>query len=136
MQSGEAWWKKSADGATGSPVASQAGVEARREAPSRDVDDESDLGSIGAVIDRAIGEFDAKIIRLKEELEDKRSEIKELESEIGLVEKDQAKAFKDLLGSNPQIKKLLNPKTKSKTMGRRKKVAPKRRDEPDNESLL
>ncbi len=59
MQSGEAWWKKSADGETGSPVASQAGVEAPREAPSRDVDDESDIGSIGGLIDRAIGEFDA-----------------------------------------------------------------------------
>jgi septal ring factor EnvC (AmiA/AmiB activator) len=100
-------------------------------------DDDLDAESIGEQIDRAIGDFEAKLARLKEELKQKRSEVKQVERDIARVEKDQAKAFKDLLGANPRIKKMLGRKSRSKPTSRRKKTTTTDRGgEPDNEPLL
>jgi hypothetical protein len=80
--------------------------------------------SLGRQIDTALGEFDAKLEQLRETLDDRKSEIEELEDEIARTEKEQAKAFKTLLSKNTQIKKMLDPKGKSRP-SRRKKAAPK-----------
>lgn len=138
MESGESWWRKSA----GVEETPRTQPEAKPEAPSRGedtVDFEAEVGdSLGEQIDRAIGEFDNKIMQLKESLQEKRTEVKELEIRISDLEKDQAKAFKQLLGANPQIKRMLGPKTKSRTPSKRKKkTTPKTTTEDvDNESLL
>ena len=74
---------------------------------------------IGNQINNALGDFDAKLTRLNEELESKRSELADLEDLITVTEKAQAKAFKDLLSKNPQIKKMLG--TQKKRAARRRK---------------
>ncbi len=79
--------------------------------------------SIGDQVNQALGEFEARLARLKEQLEGKLSESKEIESEIVRVEKEQAKAFKGLLKANPEIRKILAAKTK----GRPKRRRPSRR---------
>ncbi len=93
--------------------------------------DRADKGdSLGDQIDSAIGDFDAKLTRFHEELEQKRSELTDLEALIEETEKLQAKAFKDLLSKNKLIKKMLAPGKSSKP----KKSTPRRRktkpDEP------
>ncbi len=83
--------------------------------------------NIGDQVNQALGEFEARLDRLKEQLDGKLSESKELEAEIVRVEKEQAKAFKQLLKANPEIRKILAPKAKSRPKGRRpsrRKAAP------------
>jgi DNA-binding protein H-NS len=60
---------------------------------------------------------------LHEQVVQKRQEVKELEVEIAEIEKEQAKAFKEMLGANPMIRKMLNPKSKGRSSARRKKPA-------------
>ncbi len=70
---------------------------------------------IGNQINNALGDFDTKLTQLNEELESKRSELADLEDLIAVTEKSQAKAFKDLLSKNPQIKKMLGQQKKKTT---------------------
>ncbi len=86
---------------------------------------------IGNQINNALGDFDAKLTRLNEELESKRSELADLEDLITLTEKAQAKAFKDLLSKNPQIKKMLGQQKKKSTRRRKPKAAPQPTDQAD-----
>ena len=79
-------------------------------------------GSIGAIIDDAMGDYDEELANLLETLDVKKGEIQDLEKLIQETEKRQVKAFKDLLGSNPQIKKLLQ-KGNARRKSRRKKAA-------------
>lgn len=142
MEANESWWRKSVETAQPAPQPQgqkqpEPGTEdrPRREEPV-DSDSEEDGANLGDQINRAIGDFDAQIMSLKEELQEKRTDVKELEIRIADLEKEQAKAFKGLLSSNPQIKKMLTPKTK-RSSGRRKKTTPKPpANEGENESLL
>ena len=84
-----------------------------------DSDRAEEPDGIGNQINNALGDFDVKLTRLNEELESKRSELADLEDLITLTEKAQAKAFKDLLSKNPQIKKMLG--TQKKKAARRRK---------------
>lgn len=86
---------------------------------------------IGNQINNALGDFDAKLTRLNEELESKRSDLADLEDLITLTEKAQAKAFKDLLSKNPQIKKMLGQQKKKSTRRRKPKAAPQPTDQAD-----
>ncbi len=87
---------------------------------------------IGSQINNALGDFDAKLTQLNENLETKRSELADLEDLIALTEKAQAKAFKDLLSKNPQIKKMLGTQKKKTTHRRKPKAAPPATDKADN----
>ncbi len=80
---------------------------------------------IGNQINNALGDFDVKLTRLNEELESKRSELADLEDLITLTEKAQAKAFKDLLSKNPQIKKMLGTQKRKAARRRKPKADPK-----------
>jgi hypothetical protein len=84
--------------------------------------DAESAASLGLQIDQAIGEHDARLAKLRETLQERRSEVRELEVEIADLEKEQAKAFKDLLASNPQIRRLFQPKPKRKPASRHKKA--------------
>ena len=86
---------------------------------------------IGSQINNALGDFDAKLTRLNEELESKRSELADLEEMIAVTEKAQAKAFKDLLSKNPQIKKMLGAQKKRSTRRRKAKTEQKSPDQAD-----
>ena len=86
---------------------------------------------IGNQINNALGDFDAKLTRLNEELESKRSELADLADLIAATEKAQAKAFKDLLSKNPQIKKMLGAQKKKTTRRRKPKAAPQPTDQTD-----
>ena len=77
-------------------------------------DDATQSDSLGDQINSAIGDFDAKLTRFHEELEQKRSELSDLESLIEETETLQAKAFKELLSKNKQIRKMLAPARTSK----------------------
>ena len=91
--------------------------------------------NIGDQVNQALGEFEARLDRLKEQLEGKLSESKEIEAEIVRVEKEQAKAFKNLLKANPEIRKILGAKAKGRPkrrrLSRRRKAAP----QTDTEAL-
>ena len=91
-------------------------------AGNTDSDRAEEPDGIGSQINNALGDFDAKLTRLNEDLESKRSDLADLEDLIALTEKAQAKAFKDLLSKNPQIKKMLGTQ-KKKTTRRRKPKA-------------
>jgi len=73
-----------------------------------------------------------RLTRLHQEFELKRTELSDLEELIETTEKQQAKAFKELLSNNPQIKKLLAGTTKRKSSGRRRKTA-KAEPEPSSQ---
>jgi hypothetical protein len=126
MESKDSWWKKPAESAGAAQTAPQA---APRTAPqagpeiSGTFEDDVESTSLGEVIDRALGDFDSKLSRLKEQVEQKRAEAADMEVEIADLEKDQAKAFKDLLSSNKHIKRMLAPKPKRKTPAKRKKAS-------------
>ncbi|MCH7799017.1 MAG: hypothetical protein IID28_11330, partial [Planctomycetes bacterium] len=77
-------------------------------------DDATQGDSLGDQINSAIGDFDAKLTRFHEELQQKRSELSDLESLIEETETLQAKAFKELLSKNKQIRKMLAPARTSK----------------------
>ena len=86
---------------------------------------------IGNQINNALGDFDTKLTQLNEALESKRSELADLEDMIAVTEKAQAKAFKDLLSKNPQIKKMLGAQKKKTTRRRKPKAAPQPTDQTD-----
>jgi chromosome segregation ATPase len=83
------------------------------------------------MVDQALGDFDAKLAQLREQVEEKRAEMADLEEAIGNLEKEQAKAFKDLLSSNKHIKRMLAPKPKRKAPSRRKKAPQPQAETPD-----
>ncbi len=87
---------------------------------------------IGSQINNALGDFDAKLTQLNDNLETKRSELADLEDLIAMTEKAQAKAFKDLLSKNPQIKKMLGTQKKKTTRRRKPKAAPPTTGQADN----
>ncbi len=89
----------------------------------RDTNDARQGISLGDQIDSAIGDFDAKLTRFHEDLQQKRSELSDLEALIEETEKLQAKAFKELLSKNKQIRKMLSAGKTSKP----KKSTPRRR---------
>ena len=84
---------------------------------------------LGNQINNALGDFDAKLTNLHEELESKRSELADLEDLIAATEKAQAKAFKELLSKNPQIKKMLGTQKKKSTRRRKPKAEPQPTDQ-------
>ncbi len=100
-------------------------------ASDTDSDRAEEPQGIGNQINNALGDFDAKLTRLNEELESKRSELADLEDLITVTEKAQAKAFKDLLSKNPQIKKMLGQQKKKSTRRRKPKAAPQPTDQAD-----
>ncbi len=100
-------------------------------ADNTDSDRAEESDGIGNQINNALGDFDAKLTRLNEELESKRSELADLEDLIAATEKAQAKAFKDLLSKNPQIKKMLGAQKKKTTRRRKPKVASQPTDQAD-----
>ncbi len=120
MESNESWWSKSVEPTAGT----QAPAGTPQGTPQTD-DPAFDGESIGEQIDRAIGEFDAKLASLREELDDNRVRAKDIAKEISGVEKDQAKAMKELLNTNPRIREMLGPKAKAKAAKGRKKTTKK-----------
>jgi flagellar motility protein MotE (MotC chaperone) len=126
MESSESWWRKPAQGGAAPESAAPAKAEI-----SGSFEDELDAKSLGEVIDQALGDFDAKLARLREQVEQKRADVTDLEEEIGNLEKEQAKAFKDLLSSNKHIKRMLAPKPKRKAPSRRKKTSEPQTQTPD-----
>ncbi len=138
MQSSESWWRKPAESGGGGETMAPAGAEI-----SGSFEDDLDSKSLGEVIDKALGDFDARLARLREQFEQKRAEVADLEVEIAELEKDQAKAFKELLSSNRHIKRMLAPKPKRKPPTKRKKTSKPepdasvpQPDDTDNEQLL
>jgi predicted lipid-binding transport protein (Tim44 family) len=158
MASGESWWKKpAADNASVTEKAAAAEAEkaaAAEMASSRKAmaepesaaepearpragaeisgtleEDLDGSRSLGEVIDQALGDYDAKLAQLREQVEERRAELAEMEQEVVDLEKEQAKAFKDLLSSNKHIKKMLAPKPKRKPSSRRKKTSQAQADE-------
>ncbi len=131
MSTSQSWWKSQSDAAPQPQRAPEpapaAGPEITPE-PDPVFDDRESIDdhSIGEQIDRAIGDFDAKIVRLKEQHQLKQTEVRELEIQITDLEKEQAKAFKSVLGDNPQIKKLLA----GRSAGSKKKSSPRRKKAP------
>ncbi len=89
--------------------------------------------NIGDQVNQALGEFEARLDRLKEQLEGKHSESKGIEAEIVRVEKEQAKAFKNLLKANPEIRKILAAKTKGRP--KRRRPSRRRKAAPETETL-
>jgi septal ring factor EnvC (AmiA/AmiB activator) len=88
--------------------------------------------SLGEQIDEAIGEFDRRLMSLREALENKKAEIADIEHEIDTIEKDQAKAFKDLLSGNPAIKRMLGTGNRRRA-NRRQKPRRKTDDAPSKD---
>ena len=139
MSTSQSWWKSQSDAAPEPRSAPEPGPEITPE-PDPVFDDHDGIDeSIGEQIDRAIGNFDAQIVRLKEQHQLKKTEVRELEIQITDLEKEQAKAFKSVLGDNPQIKKLLAGKSSSrrKPSSRPKKMTtqPRREELPPSEEL-
>ncbi len=71
---------------------------------------------------------------MKDQVNDKRIELADLEGDIKRLEKEQAKALKQMLGSNPAIRKMLNPKPKRKSPRRRRKTTQTKTDSGASES--
>jgi flagellar motility protein MotE (MotC chaperone) len=88
--------------------------------------------SLGEQIDEAIGEFDRRLMSLREALENKKAEIADIEHEIDTIEKEQAKAFKDLLSGNPAIKRMLGTGNRRRA-NRRQKPRRKTDDAPSKD---
>ncbi len=99
-------------------------------AGNTDSDRAEEPDGIGSQINNALGDFDAKLTRLNEELESKRSDLADLEDLIAVTEKAQAKAFKDLLSKNPQIKKMLGQQKRKAARRRRPKADPQADPKP------
>ena len=100
-------------------------------ASNTDSDRAEEPDGIGSQINNALGDFDAKLTRLNEELESKRSDLADLEDLIAVTEKAQAKAFKDLLSKNPQIKKMLGQQKRKAARRRKPKADPQPTDQAD-----
>ncbi len=97
-------------------------------ASNTDSDRAEEPDGIGSQINNALGDFDAKLTRLNEELESKRSDLADLEDLIAVTEKAQAKAFKELLSKNPQIKKMLGQQKRKAARRRKPKADPQPAD--------
>ncbi len=87
--------------------------------PPRPAVADDDGRSVGEAIDEAIGSFERSLADMKDQANDKRVELADLERDIKRLEKDQAKSLKQMLGSNPAIRKMLNPKRKSPRRSRK-----------------
>ena len=83
---------------------------------------DDDGRSVGEAIDEAIGAFERSLAEMKDQANDKRVELADLERDIKRLEKEQAKSLKQMLGSNPAIRKMLNPKLKRKSPRRPRKT--------------
>ncbi len=83
---------------------------------------DDDGRSVGEAIDEAIGSFERSLADMKDQANDKRVELADLERDIKRLEKEQAKSLKQMLGSNPALRKMLNPKPKRKSPSRAKKT--------------
>ena len=101
-------------------------------AGNTDSDRAEEPEGIGSQINNALGDFDAKLTQLNEAMETKRSELTDLEDLIDATEKAQAKAFKELLSKNPQIKKMLGTQKKKTTRRRKPKANPQTTDQADD----
>ena len=147
MTSSNPWWKGASEPAAAAhpaapapetpraekPLAEKPFAEAPRvEAHRAETQREPDVAgnSLGEAIDQAIGDFDARLARMRELLEEKRSEIRELEVEIAEAEKNQARAFKDLLSHNPHIRRMLHSKPRRKPSMPRPRTSGPARSEP------
>ncbi len=86
---------------------------------------DDDGRSVGEAIDEAIGSFERSLADMKDQANDKRVELADLERDIKRLEKDQAKSLKQMLGSNPAIRKMLSPKPKRKSPRQRRKTKTK-----------
>ncbi len=95
---------------------------------------DDDGRSVGEAIDEAIGSFERSLAEMKDQANDKRVELADLERDIKRLEKDQAKSLKQMLGSNPAIRKMLSPKPKRKSPRRRRKTAETKTDSGASES--
>ncbi len=102
--------------------------------PPRPATADDDGRSVGEAIDEAIGSFERSLAEMKDQANDKRVELADLERDIKRLEKDQAKSLKQMLGSNPAIRKMLNPKLKRKSPRRRGKTAQTKTDSGASES--
>jgi len=80
----------------------------------------TDDASVGRLIDEALGEFNRQLASLENEMKTKQAEIADIQRQITKVQKEEVKAFKRLVGKNPQIKKMIGPK---KAGTRRRKAA-------------
>ncbi len=80
----------------------------------------TDEASVGKLIDEALGEFNRQLASLENEMKTKQAEIADIQRQITKVQKEEVKAFKQLVGKNPQIKKMIGPK---KGGTRRRKTA-------------
>lgn len=80
----------------------------------------TDEASVGKLIDEALGEFNRQLASLENEMKTKQAEIADIQRQITKVQKEEVKAFKRLVGKNPQIKKMIGPK---KPGTRRRKAA-------------
>jgi len=80
----------------------------------------TDDASVGRLIDEALGEFNRQLASLENEMKTKQAEIADIQRQITKVQKEEVKAFKRLVGKNPQIKKMMGPK---KAGTRRRKAA-------------
>ena len=83
----------------------------------------TDEASVGRLIDEALGEFNRQLASLENEMAAKQAEIADIQRQITKVQKEEVKAFKRLVGKNPQIKKMIGPK---KASTRRRKAAARR----------
>lgn len=116
------WWAKQpeTDPAHAEDTEPAPGAPPQR-APRKSTPRPTDSGeSLGEQIDDAIGEFDRRLNDLREALENKKAEIADIEHEIDTIEKDQAKAFKDLLSGNPAIKRMLGTGNRRRANRRQK----------------
>jgi chromosome segregation ATPase len=130
METSQSWWRNPADAATGRPAGDQ--TESGSDASgSSGGDDES----LGERVDKAIGDFSDRIMNLKEQLEEKQEEIKELEATIDDLEKQQAQAFKELLSSNKHIKKIMAKSTRRRRRSTKTKSKPKTPDRDQDSPL-
>ncbi len=83
----------------------------------------TDDASVGRLIDEALGEFNRQLASLENEMAAKQAQIADIQRQITKVQKEEVKAFKRLVGKNPQIKKMIGPKkggTRRKTAARSK----------------
>ena len=87
--------------------------------------------SLGEQIDDAIGDFERRLSQLRDDLENHKTQIIDIEAEIENTEKDQAKAFKSLLSDNPAIKKMLETGGSRRKTNRRKTSRRKGDDKAD-----
>ncbi len=102
--------------------------------PPRPAAADDDDRSVGEAIDEAIGDFERTLAEMKDQANEKRIELADLERDIKRLEKEQAKSLKQMLGSNPAIRKMLNPKPKRKSPRGSRKTTQAKPDSGASES--